>query len=405
MYKWPILEEDIKTSKIAETNLVLFDQMFGALSQDEENPLSRVSQANSSFSLDPSQGCPLSCSYCVAGSNKRDVYLENNKINPATVLPKTIVRLFGGEILLKALSQHPAFIPNHSVISICTGSSEPFLGTNSDDTWNIFNQMIRLHLRNPVWIVTKAGIPKNIRSVWKDRFLTIMQAKIPTIISITYSNAPTEIEPYIGNRFNPWLEFNNSGIHFSHHLRPIIRGQNDSKKSVISCLKQSLGLVESVCVGGLRLDPGILLAWKHVHKLPLSILPSKPGVKDLPKHFDNFVKECVLELGYSTPVYKRSSEVISRTLGCKDYNLYRYRPANLKSNLLLTVPINKQKEVKKKYGVTILDLINNAASRIGLSDLVNVSQDGKFFNVKDLKKLTYQTKRSLIHSIGHYQIL
>jgi len=402
---WPIYPKDIKTEKLKEVNLTVYGQMFGALSQDKENPLSRVSQANSSFSLDPSFGCPLGCAYCVAGSNKRDLGKDWINKNGQIKLPKKIKRIFSGRVLIKSLHKHPSFIPNKSVISISTGSSEPFLKSNSEDTWSIMNYLISKKLHNPIWIVTKAGIPVNLNEIWKKRFLELKKNKIPIIVSITHSNLPNSIEPFIGERINNWKYFLNTGIYLSHHLRPIIRDVNSSRESILSCLKETLPLVKSVCIGGLRLDPGIILAWKYASKLSTSILPTTPGVKDMPIHVKKTVVSLIKELGYKTPIFEKSSEMISNALEWKDYNLYKYRNFKNKPGAFLKVPTNIQKKIKKEKNLSVIDVIKNGASLIGLENIFKFQKRGDFFYIKNYKKMTYQTERALIHSIGHLQLL
>ena len=53
-----------------------YQEMYWSLSDDSSSPFSRISVANSSFSIDPTKWCPLNCSYCVTLSNNRDLNSE-----------------------------------------------------------------------------------------------------------------------------------------------------------------------------------------------------------------------------------------------------------------------------------------------------------------------------------------
>ena len=151
-------------------------------------------------------------------------------------------------------------------------------------------------LTNPFWIVTKRGIPDELLNIWLKRFKYLLKRGIEIIISITYSNAPYWVEPYRRNRFHNFNRVKKTGVYIAQHLRPIIRGINDSKKSLVEALKDSLGLVKSICIGGLRKDPGVLLAWQFAKGLDLNLLPDvKKDVrkKDLTEGTLEKVKEIV----------------------------------------------------------------------------------------------------------------
>ncbi len=66
-----------KPEDYSKVGVPVFKTMFGSLSDDPASPLSRISVANSSFSLDPTVGCPTKCAYCVRGSNMQDLLVED----------------------------------------------------------------------------------------------------------------------------------------------------------------------------------------------------------------------------------------------------------------------------------------------------------------------------------------
>ena len=99
------------------TELTVYEQTFGALSQDPQSPYSRISVANSSFSLDPFVGCPGRCAYCVAASSARDLRCLGADVR-RVIRPSIPRELFAGKELVEALVSHPGFIPDRSVVGI-----------------------------------------------------------------------------------------------------------------------------------------------------------------------------------------------------------------------------------------------------------------------------------------------
>ncbi len=70
-------------------------------------------------------------------------------------------------------------------------------------------------------------------------------------------------------------------------------------------------------------------------------------------------------MGYKTPVFPKSCLAICHACGWKkNYNLSGYRKD--KKGILLTVSLKKQKEVVGKYGLTVLEIIDQSAEEIGL---------------------------------------
>jgi len=407
---WPT-ENPILIHNFLGTGLDLLKEQFGALSQDDKNPLSRVTVANSTFSFDPIPGCPLACSYCIVGGDLRNLGVNKNSPiikqeikNFRTLYPRKPEVVFTGRTLARALFKHPAFIKNKSVISIATGSTEAFIPVSEKETWGVMKTFADEGLKNPFWIVTKRGIPDELLDIWLKRFEYLLKKGVQIVISITYSNAPYWVEPYRRNRFHNFDAIKKTGVHISQHLRPIIRGINDNKESIQEAVKDSLGLVESICVGGLRKDPGVLLAWQYSKGLDPNLLPDvKKDVrkKDLPGGTLELVREIVKEKGYNTPVFYRSSHVISRALGIPDYNLYRYRDDDNKK-VFLKIPVKIQRDIEKKSNKSLLTLLKEVAVSIKL-DYLTLKIDKEEIFIEN--KVNYQEHRALIHAIGHSEIL
>lgn len=397
-FVWP--PEEPKRFFLKESQVVIDEQIFGALSQDRRNPFSRISVANSSFSLDPYRGCPLGCAYCIVAGSLSDLSVSKIKSEMKYVLPTKPKRLFSGFELVENLIRHPAFIANKSIVSIGTASTEAFLDGVEDDTWQIMKHILDLGLRNPFWIVTKYGMPDHLVKIWSERIGQLSKNGIPVVLSITYSGAPDWVEPYKGNRFRNLLILKNEGVKLSHHLRPIIMGINDDEESMKRALSASLDVVENVCVGGLRKDTGVELAWEYFHHNDLNLLPDTDREKVLPDDYLKKVGEFIRKGGYKTPVFRRSSEAISSLLGIPDYNLYRYRPSGSSSFLHIRSEIAIRLE--KSFSRKLTEILKSLADSIKLTDIeFNMVADNILVN----RKMSYQEHRALIHAIGHSEIL
>jgi DNA repair photolyase len=307
--------------------------------------------------------------------------------------------LFDGRALLDALVVHPAFIPHRTVISVATSSSEPFLRQTHNQTWKIINRLADLGLRNPVWFVTKLGFPADIWPKWRERLAETLSAGIPVVVSITYAALPKGIEPYHGDRFKHANLLRELGVRVSHHLRPVLRGVNDTRESARAAVQTSTGKVDVLCVGGLRPDPGLRLAWEHIHKQPAGVIPKTTG-KDLTEEFPAYVREAAAALRQSTPVVERSSEALAYLLDIPEFNLYRYRPGDESDEVLIRLPC----EIARRLAACAIDvacLVRNAAAQIGLH-LERVEVDGPDVRVEPL---AYQTRTALIHALGHSGVL
>ncbi len=410
---WPS-PDPIIVKNFLQTGVNLLQEKIGALSQDQKNPLSRVCVANSCFSLEPVRGCPLRCAYCIAGNdcrnliiNKSSYHKKLDEINTKKLIPRKPEILFSGKLLAQTLVKHPGFIKNKSIISVAIGSSEAFLPGVEQETWAAMKYIANHNLTNPFWFAVKYGIHNSILAKWQKRFSYLVNKKIKILISVSESSAPSWLEPYQGNRFNNLDKIAKTGVHISHHLRPIIRGITDSENSLKESLKKSLDLVESICVGGLRIDPGIVLLWKHINKQDPGILPKfsetekgLPPKKDLPPKIFKKVEKIIKQSGKNIPVYLRSSNALSQAFSIPDVNLYDFRVED--DSVFLKIPTSLQKKIEIKHRSKLSDSFQNIANSIGLTSI-------KFKINKDMislnKKLNYPEHRLLIHAISHSEIL
>lgn len=406
---WPTQKPKI-IHNFLNTGINLLEEKIGALSQNPKNPLSRICVANSCISLEPVRGCPFQCLYCVAGNDcknllidKQHYHISYKRIRIQNLFPTKVEVLFPGKVLVDALLKHPGFIENKTIIGIMAGSSEAFLPIAEKETWNIMKRLCDYKLLNPIWIVTKFGIPDDQLNVWEKRFRYLREHDIRVIISISDANAPLWLEPYQRDRFKNFKKLKNAGVYFSHHLRPIIPDVNDSKESLEEALDRSLGFVKSVCIGGLRIDPAIKLRWKYkkancnnISTNYKRLITGNPVGKVFSPKVYQLAKNVIREKGYNIPLYIHSSQMLSAALGIGDFNLYRYRKSD--DSIFLSVPLEVQKKISKKYREDLLELLKKIARSIKLYNIQFII-DGKNIYVKN--KINYQEHRLLIHAIGY----
>jgi DNA repair photolyase len=380
---------------IPDIGVTIKRQIFGALSQDNNDPLSRVSIANSSFSLDPFKGCPGRCAYCTVAGAARDIdiFSTPHGVHTQIKLPARPEQLFTGQELAQVLMHHPAFIKDKSVVSIGTASTESFLPIVERETWGAMEAFLEAGYTNPFWIVTKFGIPDDISSLWYDRFCLLKSKGINVVISVTESGAPRWVEPYRGNRFRNMERIRQAGVRISLHLRPILARVNDSDKCIKRALDAAIGIVENICVGGLRKDLGVAIAWEHVYGLDPTLLPGNGNRrKDIPNDYIAKVRACVSVHGSEIPVFTRSSEAISHLLSIPEYNLYRYRPND--TVCFLSIPWHMQESIRVQHGMPLTQIIEANVT-------ATVNGDAIVLN----KVLSYRGHRSLIHALGHSGLL
>lgn len=360
----------------------IYDQIFGSFSKNSNDPLSRISQANSCISLDPFGGCSLGCVYCYRHNSKRDTNLD------------TPTRFFEDEEIVDALLEHPYFIPDKTIIGINTASTDLFPKV-VDSLFNIVRLVAEKGYKNPFWIVTKKGVPPNTYSKFKE---VLDGDSKGIVLSVTYSDMPSKIEPYQKDRFKHLGEAIRAGVHVSLHLRPIVKGWNDDYNHIKKAVKRGVEAgCESICIGGLRFLEGIKKSITEIHGMGLPKGATGDELnKTLPPNALKFVQKSLTEIGTKLPLFLHSSQVISYALGIPDYNLYRFRNEN-KENLFLNIPISKQKEIARRKGREVNLLIEHALEELKIENVKVKIEGRKIYLSRDLK---YKEEKALIHRLG-----
>ncbi|MDO8537756.1 MAG: hypothetical protein Q7S21_02625 [archaeon] len=351
----------------------MLKQIFGSFSKNGNTPLSRISQANSCISLDPFTGCPLDCAYCYRHNCERDT----NEIIPH--------RIFSDEQIVEALVKHPYFVSDKTVISIGTGSTDPFLEQTKESTFNIMDLIQDKGLRNPFWIVTKKGIPKG----YDKRFASITKKSKGIVVSISYSGMPSKIEPYQSNRFTNLKSTKAAGVKLSLHFRPIIPTWNDAQANIKQVLEKS-DEFDCICIGGLRFLEGIKYSIVKLHGLEFPKIPENKLQKELSKETQQTIFRIAKTLKIKIPIFLNSSCAISYLLGSGDYNATFIRDTN--SCLTSTCP----KYQRKKCNFLKNNLIGNQTpilKKIGIKGKLVISPNRFKFS----EKIGYVKKMVCIH--------
>ena len=276
---------------------------YGVLVPDYNHPLSAVSVSNNSLSIDLWKGCSWQCRYCHVQGTLADLS-DGQRMGrkPQLRTPFTI------DEIINELVKHPFFIPDVTVISIGTASTEPFAdGPVANSTFDIMEAFIRRGFRNPFWIVTKANVPKGR----KQDIAAITKVVKGLMISICWVDNPQRIEPIRNNRFLYSEEAKEAGATISWYMRPMVpewSGYKERIEMMMLWVKNYYGDVIDVIVpGGLRWTEGIEYGLVEIHDLPLPDIPRTDNVKALPSALWDLIIELGREHFPNVPIYRHSS--------------------------------------------------------------------------------------------------
>lgn len=359
-------------------NYRLLTHTFAALSDNSENPLFCASVANNSFSIDLWRGCPLNCAYCHVQGCYEDLQNWSN-----CYPPKRRSR-FSEDEVAHALMAYTWFFRDKSVVSICTSSTEPFIGSDViESTLKVMEAFVNQGYKNPFWIVTKAGFPS---INYESRFRNIISAGNPILMSICWSNSPAEIENRTINRFRNIDRAKKLGIRVNWYLRPICDEWNASEESLsfaFSKVSRYRDYLDNIVPGGLRWTEGVEFGIQVVHGLPMPNLEKRNNVKTL----SGETIQRILRLGEiyfpGMPVFFKSSCAISHMLDIANFNFVdRFDGSYCHMSFCPT----KQMRLCQTRDIDITEETRNKARKLGYS----IVTDKKGFALKRLRETTYQ---------------
>lgn len=308
-----VLKENLVGGKTGK-NYQLTSYMYGCLDPRSNAPLSNVSVTGNSLSIDIWTGCPLQCAYCHVQGVREDLNPLDWKMRKVPVR-RTIHTI---DHILSELIEHPLFEKDKSILSVCTSSTEPFVGQEViETTISIMEWFASRNMRNPFWIVTKAGIPLCI----EERLKNVAKTN-NIIISICWANNDKMIEPYIRDRFENLEIFRGiPGIVVNWYLRPLVREWCDNFQSLedmfAKIAKKYKVDIHSIVVGGLRWTEGIEYGLSEVRdfKLPNNVSRASRHTKTLTDNeFEMIKKISAKYFGAEKPIYLHSSCMLSEIL-------------------------------------------------------------------------------------------
>ena len=318
-----ILVHGKRTGAVYNLNI----RLFGALSDEAGSVLSVVGVSNNSISIDMWRGCKWQCRYCHVQGCYEDIY-EHGRLS---ALPSR-KNQFSESDVVAAIMAHPYFDPNDTIISIGTSSTEPFAkGEVTESTFLIMEKFAWFGLKNPFWIVTKAGFPKG----YADRLSKITYAGIKVIVSLCWAGNPSYIEPVQNNRFENINEFINiKNLFITWYLRPICKEWSGNQQNLSALFelvdKNYHNSISAIIPGGLRWTEGIEYAMREIHNLPMPNLIRNDNTKTLQHDIVDIINKLHTKFFKNTPLFYKSSCAINYLLGQPSF-AYSFVKSNCKN--------------------------------------------------------------------------
>lgn len=294
-----------------DKNYYLNEHPFGVLTSDHNNPLYSVSVSNSSLSIDLWSGCAFGCKYCHVQGIYSYIKDEGHMKRKPVLNTKYSI-----DEILSALFEHPFFEKDITVISIGTGSTEPFGNSEvTQSSIDIMKFFVKKGYKNPFWIVTKAGIPKKIISDLE--YIASKGNKI--MISICWANNPQNIEPVKNNRFkNVNLLKDIQNVYVSWYMRPLVAEWGAEEKTLKEMFdyvyKNYADSIDMIVPGGMRWTSGIEYALTQINNVELPNLIKDDNKKTLDDEIINTIKKLSNKYFPNIPVFFNSSCALSYML-------------------------------------------------------------------------------------------
>lgn len=402
MNKNIIKEVSFKNEKVIHKNknYYLNDKPFGVLTQDENSPLFSVSVSNSSLSIDIWSGCAYACKYC----HVQGIYTyikEDGKMkkNPVLNTKYTI------EEIVDSLIKHPFFEKDKTIISICTSSTEPFATKKvTDSTIEIMETFVKKNLKNPFWIVTKAGIPKNIVSNLEK--IALNGNKI--MLSMCWAGNPKEIEPARTERLkNIDLVKNIDNIYVSWYLRPLVKewGANSNNlEKMFKYVKDNYdGYIDMIVPGGMRWTSGIEYALTEINHIKMPNLIKDDNKKTLDDEIVDTINQLAKKYFKDIPVFYNSSCALSYMLNKSSITLVNnFKEKNC---LCSNCPKHLRELCNKNMVIKDLNGLNKNLLNMGID--INFTKidlkNHEIISEPSMDSFGYAIKQIIIRSIAEYK--
>lgn len=379
-----------------------YKNMYAVLDPDLSSPLSCVSVANNSLSIDLWTGCSLQCSYCHVQGIYEDIDWTNRRMRNKPIRRNS----FSVEEIIDSLVKHPYFERDKTVLSIGTSSTEPFArGKVLESTLRIMEYFIEKGYKNPFWIVTKGGIPQEAIS----RLNKISEQIDKLIISICYAGNKKEIEPSQNNRFQNLdkLKLKDNNISVNWYLRPFnvewFDRDSHSLEDLFQQISRTYGrYIDSIIPGGLRWTEGIEYGICEARNLKLPKLLRENNVKTM----ENSVWDELYNLRDiyfpNTPLFKHSSCGVSTALERTNICLAQYLK---KSHCASSICPSNQRKLCSVELFTKKDIIelNKKLEDLGYGVVIEKIdiEDEQIKTTPDLDTFSPALRTAIIHCIAN----
>lgn len=305
-------------------NYELTSYMYGCIDPRSNAVLSNVSVTGNSMSIDVWTGCPLQCAYCHVQGVREDLDPSDWKMRTKPVRRTT----HSIDTVLSELIKHPLFEKDKTVLSICTSSTEPFIGDEViESTISIMEWFASRNMKNPFWIVTKVGVPEEI----VDRLKKVSKTN-KVVISVCWANNNSDIEPYRKDRFMNIEKFRDTkDVYFTWYLRPLVKEWSEDFTHLDDMFKLISGKykddIRSIVAGGLRWTEGIEYGLKEVRdfELPSNVSSASRHTKTLTADDFLYIKRLGEKyFGKDKPIYLHSSCMLSEIIKGNNIALTNY---------------------------------------------------------------------------------
>ncbi|HCR55793.1 TPA: hypothetical protein DIV49_02370 [Candidatus Saccharibacteria bacterium] len=357
---------------------------YGVLDPDPESPLSCVSVANSSLSIDIWKGCAWQCSYCHVQGGLQD--LDQDTLT----MPNRPMKRSPFEIndIIDALENHPFFEPDVSVISIGTASTEPFArGPVSESTFEIMEHFKDKGYKNPFWIVTKAGFPAE----YEERLAEITAHGSQVMVSVCWANNPKHIEPVQTNRFRNIDAMKRAGATVGWYLRPLAEGWSTEPEHLTETFRlaaeNGAGL-DMIVPGGLRWTEGIEYGVEEIRGLEMPDIPHDDNVKELSDETWELIDKLCAEYFPDVPVLRKSSCSLSNMLKLPNHNLVQRK--NVDMCQASACPAS-QREICAGHELPTVEVLQGRLAQVGLGHITVEHIDPETGNVQTQPPLDTMT--------------
>ncbi|MDG4981816.1 hypothetical protein OGZ39_09100 [Lactococcus lactis] len=384
-------------------NYSFYKYMYGVLVPDKSSPLSCVSVANNSLSIDLWTGCALQCAYCHVQGIAEDINWSTKRMRTKPIRRNE----FTIKNIVDELVKHPFFEKDKTIISIGTSSTEPFAqGEVLQSTIDIMNYFIECDFKNPFWIVTKAGVPSSAVEELK----TIASKVKKLIISICYAGNKREIEPSRINRFRNIEKFTKEdNISFNWYLRPFNIEWFDSKEHFVESMFKEISekyedYIDSIIPGGLRWTEGIEYGICEARNLKLPKLIKENNIKTMESDMWRQFDQMKAKYFPNTQMYRHSSCGISFALNKGNICLAQlFNKHSCEASFCTDKQRSKCRSMIQKISdKQNLENLNSKLSNIGFEVKINSIniETGGITTTPELKELSPAVRTAFKHLIA-----